>query len=111
MGVDLSEINNERDSEAIEGNCEPKSKGLNFVEEAVALKHQMKVYLNSQPKYAMKRLLPADLKHLHSRKPLNIEEMSQFQHRPLCWLASESIVGTVNSKKGGIRISHLNYNW
>lgn len=93
---------------------EPKKEktGFNSEEEANALKQQMSRYLGLQPKYAMRRLLPADLKHLHSQVPMEEEGLKQFEHhKPLKWLRRELVTATPNGKKGGIRIGNLNFNW
>lgn len=113
--ANVSDELNEQESlpSSSEEEAKKKEKALNCEEEANALKQQMSRYLDVQPKYAMRRLLPADLKHLHSGQPLEEEGLAPFEHyRPLKWLRGESVSIKPNSTKGGIRIGkQLNFNW
>ena len=109
--TDLGELSNEPDSQ--ETKSDRKVGNFNCEEEAAALKRQMERYLSIVPKYAMKRLLSADVKHLYNQKMLSVTDVSQYEHEPLRWLLKEKelTLAGPNTKKGGLRISNLNFNW
>lgn len=105
-------LNDQAPSSSSEEVSKKEKSSFNSEEEANALKQQMSRYLGIQPKYAMRRLLPADLKHLHTQVPMEEEGLKQFEHhKPLKWLKDELVTATPNGKKGGIRLGNLNFNW
>ena len=81
--------------------------------EAAILKQYIVSYLNTRPKYAMYRLLDFDVEHLHTKKPLLVEDIAQWReaNEAIRYLLSEVMVEPLpNPTKGGVRLGNLNFN-